>query len=169
MDYTIEEFCNKFDACKDGKEWALKNCKTMLQVYKKAKPEWVIWIATRHGVLDDETLRSFARWCALRVSDLWDAPQIVINYLKTGDNNLRAAARAAAAAGEAAAAGAMEAAWEAAGAWAGEAAMEAAGARAAAGAMEAVWAAAWAGAWAGAGEKQKKWLLKNTKPNFNKD
>ena len=86
----------------------------------------------------EELLREFARKCALDVIHLWDAPQIVIDFLQTGDPKLQAAARAAA---EAAA---WDAAWAAAGdaAWA---AAEAAGA--AAGNAWAAWAA---GAAAGA-------------------
>ena len=37
----------------------------------------------------------FARQCALDVAHLWKAPQIVLDFLNTGDESLRAAARAA--------------------------------------------------------------------------
>jgi len=43
-----------------------------------------------------DTLRVFARRCALDVLHLWDAPPVVVEFLKTGDEKLRAAARAAA-------------------------------------------------------------------------
>ena len=43
-----------------------------------------------------DTLRHFARLCALDVIDKWDAPAIVREYLETGDESKRAAARAAA-------------------------------------------------------------------------
>ena len=43
-----------------------------------------------------ELLRGFARRCALDVIHLWDAPDVAVEYLKTGDESLRAAARAAA-------------------------------------------------------------------------
>jgi len=43
----------------------------------------------------DALLREFARWCALQVIDLWDAPPVVRDYLETGDESLRAAAWAA--------------------------------------------------------------------------
>ena len=85
----------------------------------------IIW---RHDITD--TLRRFARLCALDVIHLWDAPGIVVTYLKTGDEKLRAAAGdAARAAGDAARA-------------AGDAARAAAG--------YAAWDAAWAAAWAAA-------------------
>ena len=35
-------------------------------------------------------LQDFARWCALQVIDLWDAPDVVRQYLTTGDETLRA-------------------------------------------------------------------------------
>lgn len=47
--------------------------------------------------LDDERLlRDFARRCALDVIHLWQAPDIVREYLKTGDEAIRVAAKAAA-------------------------------------------------------------------------
>ena len=76
-----------------------------------------------------DLLHRFARRCALDVIHLWDAPPIVVRYLRTGDEDLRAAARAAAwdAARDAAWAAARAAAWDA--------------------ARDAAWAAAWAAAW----------------------
>lgn len=59
-------------------------------------------------------LRYFARMQALSVAHLWDPPQVVLDYLMTGDESLRFAARFAAGAAARAAAGA--AAWAAAGA-----------------------------------------------------
>ena len=41
-------------------------------------------------------LRKFARKCALDVVHLWDCPDVVLQYLKTGDEKLMAAAWAAA-------------------------------------------------------------------------
>jgi hypothetical protein len=38
-------------------------------------------------------LRDFARWCALQVLHLWDAPDIVVEYLKTGNEDLRKKAK----------------------------------------------------------------------------
>ena len=43
-----------------------------------------------------ELLWSIARWSALQVIHLWDAPDVVKKFLQTGDESLRAAARAAA-------------------------------------------------------------------------
>ena len=79
-----------------------------------------------------ETLRKFARLCALDVIHLWNAPDIVVRYLKTGDESLWAAAWDAA--WTAARAAAWTAAWTAAG--------DAAGAAAGAAARIAAWTAA---------------------------
>ena len=81
------------------------------------------WAGRRRKILAtinaELLLCEFARWCALQVIDLWDAPPVVRQYLETGDETLRNAARAAAAA--AAAATAWDAAWDAAGDAAGDA------------------------------------------------
>lgn len=37
-------------------------------------------------------LRAWARWCALQVINLWDAPSVVVEYLTTGDESQRNAA-----------------------------------------------------------------------------
>ena len=102
-------------------------------------------IVARADAID--ALRYFARMQALSVVHLWDAPDVVLDWLMTGDDSLRAAAwdaaRAAArdAARDAAWAAARDAAWDA--AW--DAARDAAWAAR---------AAAWAAAWAAAKEKQ---------------
>jgi hypothetical protein len=62
-------------------------------------------------------LREFARKCALSVIHLWDAPEVVKQYLTTGDESLRAAA------GDDAGDDAWDAAWAA---WAARAARDAA-------------------------------------------
>jgi hypothetical protein len=43
-----------------------------------------------------ELLLGYTRWCALQVIDLWDAPDVVRQYLETGDESLMAASWAAA-------------------------------------------------------------------------
>lgn len=84
-----------------------------------------------------DMLWAMSRWSALQVIHLWDAPQIVREYLETGDESKRDAAWAAArdAARAAARAAARDAAWAA--AW------------------DAAWAAAWAAARAAAWAAQK--------------
>jgi len=75
--------------------------------------------------------QKFARMCALDVIHLWDAPDVVVRYLKTGDESLRDAARIAAwDARDAAWAAARNAGWAAARAAAWDA-------------RDAAWAAAW--------------------------
>jgi hypothetical protein len=50
----------------------------------------------RGGVDVSETLRAFSRWAALSVAHLWDMPEVVRQYLETGDKSLvNAAANAA--------------------------------------------------------------------------
>lgn len=48
------------------------------------------------GVDASKAMRAFARRCALDVAHLWDVPVVARNYLETGDENIRAAAWAAA-------------------------------------------------------------------------
>jgi hypothetical protein len=92
------------------------------------------------GIDGSTLLRVFARRCALDVVHLWAAPEVVVQYLKTGDESIRDAAEAAA---EAAARAAARAAAEAAARAAARAAAEAA-------ARAAAWAAAEAAARAAA-------------------
>lgn len=89
----------------------------------------------------EKILRDFARECVLSVIDLRDAPQVVIDYLKTGNEEIRDAARDAASASALAAARA--AAWDAALAAARDAAWAVASASALAAARDVVCDAAW--------------------------
>jgi hypothetical protein len=96
----------------------------------------------------EPVLRAFSRRCALDVAHLWDMPEIVREYLETGNEELRAAAWNAVM--DAARAAARAAAWDA--AW--NAARDPA--------WSAAWAAARAAAWAAARdaaiEKYNGWL-----------
>jgi len=150
----------KIDLCENG----LHGSKSILDALQYA-PGPVVWqvelsgnmekgsdkIAARHrkyidgGIDISDTLREFARWSALQVLHLWDAPDVVKKYLETGNDELRAAARDAAR--DAARATAREAAWDAARAAAWDAARDAA------------WAAARAAAGDAAGAEQGKKLL----------
>ena len=96
------------------------------------------------GIDASEELRSFARWCALQVVHLWECPPIVKQYLETGDESIRDAARAAA----------RDAAWDAARA----AAWDAARAAAWDAARDAAWDAARDAAWDAARDVQLKHL-----------
>ena len=46
----------------------------------------------RGGIDISETLRAFSRWAALSVANLWDMPDVVRQYLETGDASLTKAA-----------------------------------------------------------------------------
>jgi hypothetical protein len=102
------------------------------------------------ATIDAEQLtRDFARWCASQVLHLWNAPDIVKEYLATGDESKRAAAwdAAWAAARDAARAAAWAATWAAAWAAARAAALDAAKAAARDAAKAATWDTAWDAAW----------------------
>jgi hypothetical protein len=96
-----------------------------------------------------EMLRYFARTQAMSVAHLWDAPDVVAEFLMTGDESIRAAARDAAwdaacdAAWDAARDAAWDAAWDAARDAARDAACDAAWDAARDAACDAAWDAAW--------------------------
>jgi len=106
------------------------------------------------GVDISNTLRLFARKCALDVIHLWNPPDIVIKYLKTGDESIRASALASA--GDAAWA-AWAAAWDTARDTARDTAWAARDT-----ARNAAWASAWA-AWASA------WFARDTARDAARD
>ena len=64
---TRNEFRDRYSPCREARKWARNNCTCMADVWEKAKAEWLIWVATRPGVLDDRTLRLFACWCVRQV------------------------------------------------------------------------------------------------------
>ena len=102
-----------------------------------AEERTVLWAIDAEQILFD-----FARWCASEVINLWDAPDIVKQFLKTGDKSLRAAALTAAT--TAAEAVAWDTAVDTAGAAVKAAVKAAANAAAWATARDAAEAAAWA-------------------------
>ena len=175
QDMTIEQFCIKHHACEEGREWALASCSSMEEVWEKAKPNWLFWVATRPSVLTDKELRLFAVFCARQVQHLMtdsrsiEAIDVAEKYAqdKASDDEL-AAARSAARSATTAAANAATTAADAA-AWAATAAADAAYAAARA-AADAAAAAADAAAWAASNpaikESQAAWLRENTTPNF---
>jgi hypothetical protein len=77
MNMTIEQFCEMHFACAEGRKWAMETCQTMDDVWRLAQPRWLIWVATRHGVLTDRELRMFAVWCARQVQHLMTDAQSV--------------------------------------------------------------------------------------------
>ena len=180
---TIESFCDRHEACHDGKKWALENCSTMDDVWQRAKPEWLIWIATQDGVLDDKTIRLFACWCARQVWHLLDDERsrnaVVVSEKYANEEATKKEldiARDAAWAAEqnvaqssacdAARGAALCTAWASARNAARDAAWEAARASAWASAREAARDAEWYAARGVALINQAKWLRENAKPNF---
>ena len=187
---SIAEFCRKHSACADGMHWALDNCVSMEDAWGKLKPEWMIWVATRKGVLTDRELRLFAVSCARSVEHLMtdersrEALRVSERYAN-GDAtkaDLAAASAAASAAAKAAAKAARGAAWGVIGASRAAVRAVAATAWAVSAAVWAVSDAASATAWAARAasanarettwavmavmDTQAQWLRQNTKPNF---
>jgi hypothetical protein len=184
------EFADLFDACREGREWAVSNCATMDDAWATARPDWLVWIATRRGVLDDRTLRRFAVWSARQVQHLMTDPRSLAaldvaerhadgqatdeELAAAWDAALAADAAAWAAARAAARAAAWAAAWAAAGAtwdaardvaWAARAAAEASARYAADAAARAAARAAQA-AGAATGAAQAAWLRENATPDW---
>tara|TARA_Y100000310_G_C20644546_1_gene795821 strand:- start:1224 stop:1874 length:651 start_codon:yes stop_codon:yes gene_type:complete len=99
----------------------------------------IIW--TLDEDMANKTFREFARWCALQVIDKWDAPDVVREYLETGDESIRDAS--------------WDASWDAArdASWAASraASWDAARDASRAAAWDASWAAAWDASWAASG------------------
>ena len=108
-----------------------------------------------------EMLRYFARMQALSVIHLWDAPDVVLDYLMTADESLRDAAW------DAARAAARDAARDAAWAAARDAARDAAWAAAWDAAWDAAWAAARAAAWAAAWDAARAAAWDAARKDFN--
>tara|TARA_R100001463_G_scaffold29723_2_gene67623 strand:+ start:497 stop:982 length:486 start_codon:yes stop_codon:yes gene_type:complete len=60
----------------------------------QAPEEDLIFVAC--GLINTKQQREFARWCAIQVVHLWDVPDVSLEYLKTGIEELRKEARSAA-------------------------------------------------------------------------
>ena len=159
----IANFCDRHRACQDGRKWALDNCVDMHDAWQRLEPDWLLWVATRPGVLTDRELRLFAVFCARQVEHLLtdqrskDAIDTAEKFAK-GEATYEELAAAWAAADAAAWAAARAAAWAA--AWA------AARAAAWAAAEAAARVAAWAADRDAARVAQSDWLRANTQPNF---
>ena len=162
---TINDFCEKFGACADGKKWGMANCESMQQAWDTARPDWTIWIATREDVLTDKELRLFAVFCARQVQHLLtdEGSRQAIDvaerfaYGNATQEELAAASDAASDAASFAASDAARAARYA----ASYAASDAARAAASFAARAASYAAS------AASFAQSTWLRENTKPNWS--
>jgi len=71
------EFLKRNGACLEGIKWASKNCETLQDAWDKAKPEWVVWLATQPGVLTERELHEFGLWCAEQVRHLMTDPRSI--------------------------------------------------------------------------------------------
>ena len=160
-------------ACIAGYSWALKSCSTMQNFWDTARPDWLIWAATRKGCLTDRELWEFALWSAEQVRHLMtderstNALDVRRRWLdgNATDEEMDAARAAAAAAARAAVAGDAEGAASLAAA--GDAtAWAAAGAAVGAASLAAAGDAALAAARAAVGDAQAAWLRENCKPSF---
>jgi len=165
---AIAEFCDRNRACKNGREWAITNCSDIADARQKLPAGWLIWVATREGVLTDKELRLFAVFCVRQVEHLLADQRsrdviLVAERFANGEATTAelAAARAAAWAAAWAAADAARAASQAA-ANAAVAAWDAA--VAARDAAVAAWDAAWAAN--AVRDAQADWLRKHARPNF---
>ena len=155
---NVSNFLKRQEACIEGFKWATDNCSTMQEVWDTAKPEWLIWLATRKGVCEEKMVHRFSCFC---VREIWHllkderskkAIEVKEKWIDglASDSELKvASADAAAASADAAAA---------------YAAAAAASASADAAAYASTDAAA---AYADAKTKQAKWLRENCKPNFD--
>ena len=66
-DLSIAEFCERHGACTEGRYWAMTYCRTMQDVWQTAQPAWLLWVASRPGVLSAETLRQFLTWALTQI------------------------------------------------------------------------------------------------------
>ena len=138
---TVKEFMDSHRACVEGRQWAETTCETMHDVWRLARPDWLIWVATRPGVLTDRELRVFAVWSAGQVKHLMtDARSLAALDVAEKHANGQASREELAASTAAAWAASLAAAW------------------AASLAASTSTAAAW--------ESQCEWLRSHTAPRF---
>jgi len=139
-DVMAKKPCNEYPREQVEALWGSRESLTLTEVLDLDIPaKDRVWAVTRF--LSKEEKRYFARWCALQVIHLWNCPDVVKQYLETGDEGLRDAAHAAALNATHAAAlnAARSAAWNA----VRDAALDAAWNAALAAVRDAAWNAAW--------------------------
>jgi hypothetical protein len=96
--FTIEDI-RSYDPCYDPAKYLSEDWTgTALDILAvdNCSIEDRFWLVLRIEWIPEATLREFARWCALQVIDLWEAPDVVRQWLATGDESIRSAARSAA-------------------------------------------------------------------------
>ncbi len=95
MKLTIQSL-RDFDPCYDLTEFFPEDWEgTLLEALEDERIPAAdrIWVFCEAQTKDIQG--EFARWCALQVIHLWDAPEVVKEFLETGDESKREAARSA--------------------------------------------------------------------------
>ena len=81
----------------DALGYAPGNTLCLVELAGKIKTDTDKCVASRRRIIArfdaEPLLREFARHCALSVIHLWNAPDVVRQYLESGDESLRSAAR----------------------------------------------------------------------------
>lgn len=98
----IERYLRHYGACEGGIKWALENCNTMEEVWRRCpRWDWMIWLAQKCLCAGD--LDEFGLWCAEQVAHLMadkrssNALKVTRSWLdgKADDKDLAAAGAAA--------------------------------------------------------------------------
>ena len=90
-DIMAKKPCNEYPREQVEALWGSRESLTLTEVLDLDIPaKDRVWAVTRF--LSKEEKRYFARWCALQVIHLWNCPDVVKQYLETGDEGLRDAA-----------------------------------------------------------------------------
>ena len=96
--YTIADI-RKMHPCYDPIRYIPEDWTgTVLDVLKleDCPAEDRLWVAYRMEGIPNETWSAWGRWCALHRIDDWDCPDIVREWLETGNEDIRSAAWSAA-------------------------------------------------------------------------
>ena len=99
---TTKRQLREYGACEERYDilctWAPKDDGaeiSLLEILDRNGVEDAIW-ALRACDGNEEISRYLARWCAAQALHLWSAPDVVVRYLRTGNESIRDAAWAAA-------------------------------------------------------------------------
>lgn len=68
----IEAFGKKHMACREGMEWAMSNCNSMSEVWEKSREDWLFWVATREGVISEDSKLAVIQFCLASIKDHFD-------------------------------------------------------------------------------------------------
>lgn len=72
----MKEWLRHHDARSEDFDWAIRDHKTMLDIWNRAKPELLIWVATREGAMSEMDQHRFALWSAKQVENATKAVEI---------------------------------------------------------------------------------------------